>query len=266
MNSFFSLKVGSRRGKPIISRQKLVNRDKKIVVIVAAITAGVLTFSLSMGQRLLEINRSNSQTISGPTKTVSGKDVDGLEAISAQVEENGRAGTDLRQSYEAFNSKRDNMNWSRRDLACLTPCQNEDVKPVLTVLDALPSRYDGLVFRHQLQSFFNRENFQPQNIGLPAISSGEASGDKLWIETPVEVSLQISASDVLRFIETLGNSIRPMVVKRLTVAKSSDSSDWNMKITFTTYYQPETELTFAEVIIPDEKSAGSDNQDGEEDS
>lgn len=263
MNSFFSLKVGGRRGKPIVSRSKLVNRDKKIVVVVAAITAGVLTFSLSMGQRLLEINRSNSQALSGPTETVSGQKVDGLEAISKQVEENAQAGTDLRQSYEAFNSDRDNMDWSRRDLACLSPCQDEDVEPVLTVLDALPSRYDGLVFRHQLQSFFNRQNFQPQNISLPASDSGEA-GSEGWVEIPVEINLQVNATDVLRFVETLNNSIRPMVIKQLSVTKGSDSNKWNMKVTFNTYYQPETELTFAEVVIPNEKAPSPESQDESE--
>ncbi len=102
MNSFFSLKISSRRNKPIVSRQKLVNRDKKVVVIVAAITAGVLTFSLSMGQRLLEINRDNSIAIAGPATTISGQTVDGLVAISKQVDENKDAERQLRQSYESL--------------------------------------------------------------------------------------------------------------------------------------------------------------------
>lgn len=263
MSDFFSFKVGSRRSKPIISRQKLVNRDKKIVIIVAAITAGVLTFSLAMGQRLLEINQSNSRALNGSTS--GGAKTAGLKDILKQVEENERAGTGLRQSYEDFNDKRDNMDWSRRDLACLTNCQNEDVEPVLTVLDAMPSRYDGLVFRHQLQTFFNRQNFQPQNITVPTDSSASASSGGKWVEVPVKVSLQVSAPDVLRFIDTLNNSIRPIVIDQMAISKSPDSNDWNMEVAFTTYYQPETELTFTKVVVPEEKEPAADEaQEGED--
>ncbi len=54
-----------------------------------------------------------------------------------------------------------------------------------------------------------------------------------------------------------------MVVNRITVNKSSGSNEWALKVAFTTYYQPETELTFAEVVIPDEPSPQS--QDPAED-
>ena len=254
MNSFFSLKVGGRRNKPIVSRQKLVNRDKKVVVIVAAITAGVLTFSLSMGQRLLEINRGNSAAIAGPATTISGQEIGGLVAISKQVDDNKDAERKLRQSYEAFNNERDNMDWSRRDLACLNPCRNEDVDPTVTVFDALPSLYDSPALRHQLQDFFDRNQFQPQDIELAHSDGTEVSSDGNWIEVPVEISLEVDVLDIQKLVETLDHSIRPMVVNQVTVNKGSGSNKWALRVSFTTYYQPETELTFAEVVIPDEQS------------
>ena len=263
MNSFFSLKIGSRRNRPIVSRQKLVNRDKKVIVVVAAITAGVLTFSLSMGQRLLDINRDNSRAIAGPATTISNQTVNGLVAISKQVDDNKDAERQLRQSYEAFKNERDDMDWSRRDLVCLNPCRNEDVNPVLTVLDALPSRYDGLVLRHQLQDFFHRNQFQPQNIELAHSDEDETSGDNNWIEVPIEVSLEVDVIDIQDFVETLDRSIRPMVINQITVTKDGESNKWGLLVSFTTYYQPETELTFAEVVIPDEPSPQS--QDPAED-
>ena len=267
MNSFFSLKIGGgRKNKPIISRQKLVNRDKKIVIIVAAITAGVLTFSLSMGRKLLEINQGNSIAISGPAMTISGQNVDGLVAISKQVEENKDAERELRQSYEIFNNERDNMDWSRRDLACITPCQNAEVNPVLTVLDALPSRYDSLVLRHQLQDFFDRNQFQPQNVELPHSDGAEVANDGSWVEIPIEVSLEVDATDIQRFVNTLDYSIRPMIVDHVTINKSSGSNKWSLRVAFTTYYQPETELTFAEVVIPDQEISESEDSTEDEDS
>lgn len=237
MNSFFSLKVGSRKGKAIVSRQKLVNRDKKIVVVIAALAAGVLTFSLSIGQRLLDINTSNSEAISG------------LNIVSDQVDTNIEAEKDLRQSYEEFNNQRNNRDWSRRSLACLTSCQNKDVEPVLTVLDALPSRYDSLAMRHQLQSFFDRHQFRPQNIEVPHADSVKG-GDGSYIEVPVEISLEAGDLDeVLRFINLLDNSIRPMVIDQMSVSRSSGSDKWSLRVSFTTYYQPEIELEFAKVLI-----------------
>ena len=267
MNSFFSLKIGGgRQNKPIVSRQKLVNRDKKIVVIVAAITAGVLTFSLSMGRRLLEINQSNSIAISGPATTISGQTVDGLVAISKQVKENKDAERELRQSYEIFNNERDNMNWSRRDLACISPCQNEEVNPVLTVLDALPSRYDSLVLRHQLQDFFDRNQFQPESIGLPHSDETEGPSDGSWIEIPIEVSLKVEVNDIQRFVNTLDYSIRPMIVDHVTINRGDGSSKWSLQVVFTTYYQPETELTFAEVVIPEQQISQPEDPTEDEDS
>ena len=211
----------------------------------------------------MEINRDNSIAISGPATTITNKTVDGLVAISKQVDENKDAERQLRQSYEAFNNERDNMDWSRRNLVCLNPCRNEDVNPVLTVLDALPSRYDSLVLRHQLQDFLNRNQFQPQNIELAYNDEDEADGDNDWIEVPIEISLEVDVIDIQDLVETLDRSIRPMVINQITVTKASGSNKWGLLVGFTTYYQPESELTFAEVVIPDEPSPQS--QDPTED-
>ncbi len=96
------------------------------------------------------------------------------------------------------------MDWSRRDLTCLNLCQNEDVNPVLTVLDALPSRYDSLVLRHQLQDFLDRNQFHPQNIELAHSDGAESSSDGSWIEVPIEVGLEVDANNIPRLHRDTG--------------------------------------------------------------
>ncbi len=265
MNSFFSLKVGSRRTKPIISRQKLVNRDKKIVVIVAAMTAGVLTFSFSIGQRIAAINRDNNKVLNGPVQTASGQEVGGLNEISERVDARKDAGTQLRESFDAFSGNRNNEGWSQIKLACLPEqnCQPEDVDPVRTILDALPSQYDQGAMTWQLQEFFNRLGYQPNEIGPPLDGS---PGDS-WMEVPIEISLEVGANEALELIRTLDKSIRPMVIRqvRLGQGTSSAEGEWSMTIAFTTYYQPEVELQLSKVIIPKEGSGQPPDPDTPED-
>ena len=257
MSGFFSLKVGGRRGKPIISRQKLVQRDKRIVVIVVAITAGVLTFSLLMGQRIITISRSNSLIINGPTTTSSGQPIDGLIEISDRVKQNEEAERLLRESFDNFNSQRIDKGWSQIKLACLPEenCQDEDVSPVRTVLDALPSRYDDLLLRHQLQDFFNRNEFKPSNIEVPG-QAADKMGDDTWQEISMEINIEVEPSEAIRFIETLDRSIRPIVINQVRLNQGSESDKWAMAVAFTTYYQPEEKLEFAKVITPNQTEPG----------
>lgn len=255
MNSFFSLKVGGRRAKPIVSRQKLVQRDKRIVVIVAAITAGVLTFSFLMGQRIVAINRKNNEVLNGPTTTAGNQPIRGLSEISERIKKNEEAQRILREGFDEFNNQRENRGWSQVHLACLPGegCLNEDVVPVRTVLDALPSRYDHLVLRHQLQDFFNRHGFKPSNIEVP-VQADEGAGDGSYQEIPLEISLEVDPAEAVRFIETLDRSIRPIVIRQVRLSQGSGSGKWSMTVAFTTYFQPEIELKFAEVIIPNQPS------------
>ena len=263
--SFASIKVkisASKKAKPIISRQKLVNRDKKVVVIVAALTAGVLTFSLLMGQRLVEIHHKNSLAISGSTTTSSGQSVVGLSEIDQRVDKNEEAEKRLRQGFESFNSQRDDKDWGRVDLACLDTCSPDDVVPVRTVLDALPNRYDHLVFRHQLQDFLTRQGFPPSNIELPQEASEEIGTDGgNWVEIPIEISMSVTASEVYELVEILDRSIRPMVIRNISVNKGSNQGQWSLQIAFTTYYQPATKLKFAKVVIPNQAQPAPANEE-----
>ena len=195
-----------------------------------------------MGQRLLEINHGNSQAI------------DGLSTLWEQVEANIDAERQLIQNYEKFNSERNNRNWSLRKLACLESCSNASVIPSITVLDAMPSNYDELTLRNHFQKFLIRNGFYPETIQLPPNQEFTTAENSNVVEIPIETNLEIAANEIDDFIRLIDNSIRPIMIQRLSISKNESSNKWSMDVSMVTYFQPKLQLEFAKVVLPSQET------------
>lgn len=117
-----------------------------------------------------------------------------------------------------------------------------DKKNSAVILDALPSKYDFPALATSFDSLAKRSGvklimFEGDDQGDLAVSS---SPDPTPVEIPFTVGVKGNYEGVVKFMNTLENSIRPLIVKNVEIKGKSGELELNLQVR--TYYQPSVDL------------------------
>ncbi len=197
-----------------------IDKANSAMLIVVAISAFVVTFSLVAGRALMSQKSYQSRVIKEKQKA------------ATQLQENIKATESLQTSYKAFVGTPDNIIGGNS-----SGTGERDGDNAKIVLDALPSKYDYPALASSLEKIITGKSFKINSITGSDDELAQA-GDKE--AKPVEMPFQVevdanfaSAKDLMNIFE---KSIRPIKIKSIELTGSNN----NLKVSVNavTYYQP----------------------------
>jgi Tfp pilus assembly protein PilO len=198
------------------TKRQLIKKSSSAIVGATAIAAIVASFSIVTINFLWNLSRHNESVITEKQKA------------SRTLEENVENIEPLQNSFRILESG--------------------DVNSV-TVLDALPSKYDFPALATTMESLAIRSG-----LTLSEFSGNDLEGEAAQqsttpnpIEIPFTMVVQGEYQDIQEFIDNLGKTIRPLVVKSMEL-KGSDSS-MKASLSIVTYYQPATDLNLTTKVV-----------------
>ncbi|HMT19186.1 MAG TPA: GspMb/PilO family protein [Candidatus Saccharibacteria bacterium] len=161
------------------------------------------------------------------------------ELALSQLKENEQSIDELKKTYESFESEEINILTGN-------PAGNGalDGTNVKLVLDALPSKYDYPALSSSFEKILRDGGYDIGSIGGAedsglAESSAKAIKDVKPVEIPYVFSVNADTEGLVRLLETLEHSIRPMYVDQLEVQVGD--TVLQAQVTLRTYFtQPKT--------------------------
>lgn len=212
-----------------IPSSKRVQIDKANAKMVGAIagTAFVVVFCLFASKALLDQRSYQSRVISAKT--------DAVEQLKSNID----AAKTLVTSYTEFVSRPTNALGGNP--SGTGPNDGDNAK---IVLDALPSKYDFPALATSLEKLLTGQGATLNSItgtDDEVNQQDTASPNPEAIEIPFQASITGSYDSVVKTINDLQRSIRPIQIQ--TLSFNAVSGEIQVSINARTYYQPEKSLT-----------------------
>lgn len=120
-----------------------------------------------------------------------------------------------------------------------------------TILDALPSKYDFPALATSVEALASRsglvlKSYAGDDNEATAINS---EVNPVPIEMPVNITVEGSYESLVRFINNLDKSIRPMQVNQITIKGTDQTLKVDMQLS--SYYQPAVSVDIQTEVIND---------------
>ncbi len=207
------------------SKRVQIDKANAMMVVVVAVAAFVVTFSVVASKALLSKRSYQNRVL---TKKKQAAD---------QLKANVSAVDTLITSYKAFVDTPDNIIGGNP-----SGTGDRDGDNAKIVLDALPSQYDFPALTSSLEKILSG------NYKLSSISGSDdqiaqqnqQSISPVPVEVPFQFAASASAASAKDLLSTLERSIRPIKVHTLTIGGNEKALD--ITVSASTFYQPEKSL------------------------
>lgn len=211
-----------------------ISKSQTTIVLVTAIAAFLLVFSIVAGKALVDQIMYNNRVI-GAKKT----------AVN-QLRKNTQEAEQLVTSYKAFVSTSKNVLGGNPQGTGQRDGDNAKI-----VLNALPSVYDFPALTTSLEKLLLSQNMQIASItgsdDEVAQSAQQSSPNPAVVEIPFELSATGSYAAVQSTVDVFGKSIRPF--KLQTMQLSGGQASMTITMTGLTYYQPEKNFNMTKKVV-----------------
>lgn len=212
---------------PNISTKHLqIDKANKSVVIVIAIAAFLIVFSIFASKALLSQRSYQGKVIKEKTTAV--------KQLKTNLDESKK----LVSSYKDFVSTSENVLGGNPK-----GTGDKDGDNAKIVLDALPSKYDFPALTSSLEKVLKSQNFKIESIvGIDdeLNQKNTTSPNPVPLEIPFQITVSGSYVSMKTLVETLQKSIRPFQIQKMEL--SGNDASVRLTITAKTYYQPEKNL------------------------
>lgn len=206
------------------TKRALIDKTNSTIVIVTAVAAFVVVFSLVASKTLVGEVIYQNRVISAKNTAVS------------RLKNDIQATNSLTTSYEAFVDTPQNVLGGSS-----TGTGSQDGDNAKIVLDALPSKYDFPALVTSLDKVITSQNVQIQSItgtdNEVAQLNDESSPNPTPVAMPFSISVTGNYQSLQNLINAFGHSIRPFQIQTMELSGSENSM--TMTLTAQTYYQPE---------------------------
>ena len=221
--------------KPQASTKKLlVDKTNSMIVVITAIAAFIVVFSLIATKTLITQAAYQNRVISAKKIAVN------------QLKTDIQASDNLVVSYKAFVGTPQNII---SGASIGSGAQDGDNAKV--VLDALPSKYDFPALATSIEKLLTNQSLQVQSItGTDeevAQSSNQSSTNPSPIAMPFQITVAGNYTAIQSLISSFGSSIRPFQIQ--TIQLSGNQSNMTLNLTVQTYYQPEKIFSITKKVV-----------------
>lgn len=211
-----------------------ISKANATVVIVVAVAAFIVTFTLVAGKALLDKRAYQARIITEKTKA------------AKQLQENLKATDTLVTSYKEFVGTPENVLGGSS-----SGTGEKDGDNAKIVLDALPSKYDFPALTTSLEKILSDRNYKILSINGSddeiAQGSNQGSSSPVPVEIPFQLVVGTSYDAMHGLLQTLERSIRPFQIQSLSLTGTNGNLQVN--INAKTYYQPEKNLTISTKVV-----------------
>ncbi len=219
--------------KPSI-KQETVNKLNQRIMVIIAVAVFVAVFTIVSSKTLLSQYSYQQRVISAK------------HTADLQLKSNAATVKQLIVSYQKFIDTSQNVLGGSTSGTGQNDGNNAEI-----VLDALPSQYDfpGLV--SSLYNLLSNPNYTINSISgtdnslsLPPAQTGSVP---TAVQIPFQVSVTGPYSSIQQVVQTLQDSIRPIVIQ--TIQLSGNDASLTATITAYTYYQPAVQYSIQSEVV-----------------
>lgn len=207
----------------INTKRVLIDKTNSTIVVVTAVAAFIVVFSLIASKMLVSQSMYQNRVISAKKTAL------------AQLKTDFQSTTALTTAYEAFVGTPQNVLGGNP-----SGTGSQDGDNAKIVLDALPSQYDFPALLTSLGKLASSQNVQIQSItgtdNEIAQSGNQTSATPVPVAMPFQISVSGNYQSIQNVISVFGNSVRPFQIQ--TMQLSGNQNSMSMTITAQTYYQP----------------------------
>lgn len=210
-----------------------INKANSNMVMIIAVAAFVVVFSLVASRALLEKSSYQRRVIAAKQKA------------ATQLKANVEAAHSLQSSYKAFVSNPNNIIGGNPSGSGENDGDNAKI-----TLDALPSQYDFPALTSSLEKILTKNNYKINSI-VGTDDELAQQNNQSPTPSPVEIPFSVGVGATLDTSKTLldlfQHSIRPMNIQTIDI--SGSNSDMTLNITANTYYQPARNLNIKTEVV-----------------
>ncbi len=221
--------------KTAMTKRLMIDKANSNVVIVTAVAAFVVVFSLIASKTLFSQAAYQNRVI--------GK----KHAAVARLKDNIKETAQLKTAYDAFTSTPQNAIGGNPDGSGPQDGNNAKI-----VLDALPSSYDFPALATSIESLIT------SNAGLTIDSitgtddevnqsSNQTSSNPTTVAIPFQLSVEGNYQSIQDLIGKFEHSIRPFQMQTIDLSGTQD--DLTLNLTAQTFYQPAKVLNLKNTVV-----------------
>lgn len=211
------------RTHQLSSKRILIDKTNSTIVVVMAVAAFVVVFSLVASKTLIGQAAYQNRVISAKKDALN------------QLKTDAQTSSNLAASYKAFVDTPQNVLGGN-------PGGNgdKDGDNAKIILDALPSKYDFPALATSLQKIIDAQNLKIQSITgtdeEATQGTDQASATPTAIAMPFELSVTGPYPAMQKLINSFQSSIRPFQIQKMEL--SGSQNDMTLNLTAQTFYQP----------------------------
>ena len=196
--------------KPAVSRREKITKANSAVFVATAVAAVIVVFSMISLRFLWEQKSYNDRVIKAKTS--------------------------------ARNTLKDNLESLDKLSSQFPALENSSTTNTSTILHALPPSYDYTALATSIDSLAQQSGVTlsgglGDDLSASAIATSSVSSPQ---EIPLGMQVTGTYPNIVKFIQNLERSIRPIVVS--SVSYSGTDAGLTVRLTATTYYQPARSL------------------------
>jgi len=217
------------------TKQTLIDKTNTRVVVITALAAVVVVFSLVASYALFQQMMYQNRVLSKKKDAVSTLKKD-LEAVAT-----------LKQSYTAFVSNSINILGGNTDDSGERGGDNAKV-----VLDALPSNYDYPALITSIEKLVTDQGASITSIaGIDDQVAQDVAGSSAPqpVDMPFDVVFTGDYEQIQNVLKTMDKSIRPIQVLSIQFAAGQDAGKLSVTMHAKTYYQPAKLLQIRKEVV-----------------
>lgn len=213
----------------ISSKHLQIDKANTNILIAASVTTAIVIFSVVAAQALINQMKYQSKVIGLRSKAAS------------QLSKNVTAAKTLNEAYIAFDGSPESVIGNSE--------KNSKV-----VLNALPSKYDFPALATSLQGIINNSGNKGSVTGTDDEANAlQTSASPQTVDIPFQMNATGTTATIQQLLSYIERSIRPIKISQISISGSDTSLQ--VSLTAKTYYQPEKQLEYKDVIVPGGGSA-----------
>jgi hypothetical protein len=218
------------------TKQTLINKANKRIVVSTGLAAFVLVFTLVAANTLVRQLMYQNRVI-GERESALRIARDGVEASE-----------DLKKSYDGFLERPRNLIGGNP--LGVGPNDGNNAK---IVLNALPSSYDFPALTSSMEKLVAAQGMEFINIvgfdDAVAQQANQSSAQPQPIEMPLEITVKGSYSAAQNLIRDFERSIRPFQIISQEYTADGENGEVSMRLSLKTYFQPAKNLEVKKEVV-----------------
>lgn len=218
-----------------LTKRAMIDKANTTTLIVAAVAAFVVMFSLVASKALFSQAAYQNRVISAKKETLQ------------RLEDNLDARDDLVSAYKTFEDSPQNIIGGNPNGGA----SDKDGDNAKIVLDALPSKYDFPALTSSLEKLATMQALEIQSITGTDDEIAQLSQQSSSEPKPVPIAFEFEVRggypQIRGLVDMFEKSIRPVQVQKLSVTTNDGAI--SATITGQTFYQPEKKLELRTKVV-----------------